>query len=176
MRIEDYGPANERLKDAALRSSTELLVCPYDKSHRILPTKMQIHLKKCAVQNIHKKGLIICDYNFTHHIAPEAIEAHLLNCPDRCKAENVVKDLERSKNETPMIQPSLVPEGEENWDNEDSPTYDPFRSKANEAMFRCLKGAPKSLRRQFQNQQRIRNNRLLSGGNMNLPSTSGTHY
>lgn len=57
----------------------ELLECPYDKSHRILKHRMQIHLRKCGRNHVHpKEDLVTCPFNVTH-VVPK-VELEVSSC------------------------------------------------------------------------------------------------
>lgn len=43
----------------------DLLECPYDKHHRILKHRMQLHLIKCR-RNHPSVNKVICPFNVTH--------------------------------------------------------------------------------------------------------------
>ena len=50
-----------------------LLECPYDKTHRILKHRMQVHLIKCR-RNHPNEEKVACPFNTTHILNKEELE------------------------------------------------------------------------------------------------------
>lgn len=48
----------------------DTVICPYNKCHKILRSRIQTHLIKCAKSNPHIQ-LERCPFDVTHHYAPE---------------------------------------------------------------------------------------------------------
>jgi hypothetical protein len=59
-------------------------ICPFNKSHLIIPHKMPIHILKCE-KNYRGPALVSCRYNATHMMLPENMDDHLNTCPDFIK-------------------------------------------------------------------------------------------
>ncbi|EDW11126.1 gametocyte-specific factor 1 [Drosophila mojavensis] len=62
-------------------SDSEVGICPYNKSHRILLYRMPGHIIKC-MRNYMGPPLEICKYNATHRMPGELMEQHLEKCAD----------------------------------------------------------------------------------------------
>lgn len=54
----------------------ELLECPYDKNHRILRNRMQVHLGKCR-RNHANVPKVMCPFNVTHVLNKPELEVNL---------------------------------------------------------------------------------------------------
>lgn len=54
------------------------VTCPYNKSHRILKSRFQIHLTKCSKQyeKCTKDTKINCEFNSSHLLEPEEYEVN----------------------------------------------------------------------------------------------------
>ena len=65
-------------------------VCPYDRSHHVLPHRFAKHLWKCA-RNYTGTDVISCVYGCSH-IPVEAMEDHMKRCP----MKDVVEDLKKA--------------------------------------------------------------------------------
>lgn len=58
---------------------------------------------------------------------------------------------------TPTVPPPMpVYESEENWDNDDEPTYNPHEYVANASVIRNIQGAAPAERKKFRQQERLR--------------------
>ncbi|XP_075236379.1 uncharacterized protein LOC142333258 isoform X2 [Lycorma delicatula] len=97
----------------------ECEVCPYDKSHMILKSRMLTHLARCSKnhQDAEKEP---CPFNSKHIIPIPELRYHMEVCSDRIKIDQFkmkVGDIECPvKNEVPInIE---MPASEENWDDE----------------------------------------------------------
>ncbi|XP_055527641.1 gametocyte-specific factor 1 homolog [Wyeomyia smithii] len=60
----------------------ELVECPYNRSHRIMPQSMPKHLFKCR-KNYPKVKLVSCPFNTAHRISSLEIKLHTEHCTDR---------------------------------------------------------------------------------------------
>ena len=115
----------------------ELIICPYDPAHKILPFRFVTHLIKCK-KNFPEGYRKICPHDWKHHIKPSEFDDHLKNCPERLLSElreekykreaasgrvyNVPKQQPNREDTTPL---------EENWDSGPSWTYDPNKKGPN---------------------------------------------
>ncbi|XP_043271300.1 gametocyte-specific factor 1-like [Venturia canescens] len=57
------------------------IICPYDRNHRIAPSRIQIHLVKCS-KNYPPDYKVSCPYNATHRLFRNEVEEHINNCRD----------------------------------------------------------------------------------------------
>ena len=51
------------------------ITCPYDKSHRIRKSRMQVHIMKCA-RNYPKDFKSVCIFDSSHRIDPQEYEVN----------------------------------------------------------------------------------------------------
>lgn len=58
----------------------EMLSCPFNPAHKILASRMQYHITRCAV---HYPGWAVCHYNACHRVPQDKLSEHIRNCPDR---------------------------------------------------------------------------------------------
>ena len=63
----------------------ELLVCPYDNAHKIIPDRLVKHLVKCRTSSLKHQyktaiNIKICEYNSSHHVHKADMEDHLKQC------------------------------------------------------------------------------------------------
>ncbi|XP_017055685.1 gametocyte-specific factor 1 homolog [Drosophila ficusphila] len=132
----------------------EYVVCPYDKVHRIMPTRLAYHLTRCA-KNFPSSKMVRCPFNTTHLHSVTNMQLHVIDCPDRAA-------LERYK--LPDSMPPAEPRPcefniacSEDWDAEPpAPTYDPKKYCETELVIRNPQGAPPAARRQFRERERRR--------------------
>ena len=63
----------------------ELVDCPYDNAHKIIPDRLVKHLVKCRTSLKHQYktaiNIKICEYNSSHHVHKADMEDHLKQCP-----------------------------------------------------------------------------------------------
>lgn len=131
------------------------LRCPYDKSHLILKSKMSHHLWKCAKSHP-QSNIVVCEYNTSHYMTTSDMEHHRAICPDRL---NILRHINTPSvghaefTPFPNVQPVT---DEEDWDQEDSSTYDPRPYCNSTPILRNLIGAPRNQRIAFRHQERLR--------------------
>lgn len=135
------------------------VMCPYEKSHIILKTRIQNHLIKCA-RNHPEIHLERCPFDVTHHLRPEEKDEHIKSCPARVSFDEYRYTILSRQNEPKMEVPvSDLPDGimsEENWDDINEPTYDPQNYVTNAPVLRNLPMSTKSERRIFREEERKR--------------------
>lgn len=74
----DLAPAGERVRPSRFDlSSEDIIICPYNRNHKIRKVNFSKHLKQCREQNL-DKGLKICLFNYGHHVHGEQMDEHLL--------------------------------------------------------------------------------------------------
>ena len=64
----------------------ELLDCPYDNAHKIIPDRLVKHLVKCRNSSLKHQyktaiNIKICEYDSSHHVHKSQMEEHLKQCP-----------------------------------------------------------------------------------------------
>ena len=64
----------------------ELVDCPYDNAHKMIPSRLVKHLVKCrnsSLKNQYKTAINIkiCQYDSSHHVHKSEMEEHLKQCP-----------------------------------------------------------------------------------------------
>ena len=64
------------------KCTEKLIICPYDKLHKVREDRLQYHLIKCKRQNL-DKDYVICPFNPTHHMPKEEYEKHEEICQDK---------------------------------------------------------------------------------------------
>lgn len=136
------------------------VMCPYDKSHIILRSRIQNHLIRCA-RNHPDIILERCPFDSTHHLRPEEKEAHILSCTSRATFDEYrYTMLEKKKVESPesaaAVQLPHAAISEESWDDINVPTYDPQLYVQQAPVLRNLYGHTKSERRAFREEERQR--------------------
>nr|ACO14781.1 Gametocyte-specific factor 1 [Caligus clemensi] len=96
--------------DTWLDSATNLVQCPYDPYHRLLPERFALHLVRCrknlladTTSPFHKVALsvLICRFDNTHHIpgGEEKMAEHLAN---DCEAADAIRK--------PVVKAVVIPE------------------------------------------------------------------
>ena len=98
----------------------ELLVCPYNSSHRIRPERFAHHLNKCMKSNPKRHEFVVCVGNSLHHVHWTQIEAHQENCEDYQRhmewMERNALDAATLRNPGNQLQINREVTTEENWD------------------------------------------------------------
>ncbi|KAH8282076.1 hypothetical protein KR054_005344, partial [Drosophila jambulina] len=129
----------------------DYVVCPYNSTHRLMPSRLAIHLARCA-RNYPSLKLARCPFNATHLYLVVDMKAHVVNCPDRATMVDHVK-LPSTESEP---QKFFV-DSTENWDDEPpAPTYKPKVHCDSAFIIRNLQGAPQAERREFREKERMR--------------------
>ena len=118
---EDSRPPRRPNNRGRVEDVDELMVCPYDSSHRIRPERFAHHLNKCMKKHRRRHEFVVCDGNFQHHVLRTQIAAHYENCQDY---EDFLKrnghdiDAMNFGQENPGNHPQINQEvtTDENWD------------------------------------------------------------
>ncbi|XP_046868594.1 gametocyte-specific factor 1 homolog [Drosophila willistoni] len=93
--------------------------CPFNRFHRTLPTRLVLHLNRCA-RNYSGLKMVRCPFDITHVVRIAEMEAHVPMCPSRKMEELGVDQLPRAPD------PSKKETSDTPWDDEpDVPTYNP---------------------------------------------------
>lgn len=133
-------------------------MCPYEKSHIILKSRIQYHLIKCAKNHPHIK-LERCPFDVTHHLRPDEKAAHIVSCPSRASFDEYKFTIQNGmKREEPAVERATPPEiaSEESWDEINEPTYDPQKYARQAPVLRTCPLSTKSERRAFRDEERQR--------------------
>ena len=162
----------------------ELVQCPYDPVHRILPKRMQTHLIKCRKAVLSQTtspyyqralNMVVCKFNSKHHVQKDELDAHHFKCPDKkeffSNAAQVVYDDAPEKNPGWMnlIDDSALkrqPAGdEETWEDEWQQTYDPMEKiNANPDIIHNPQGLSKAKKRDYAFNRRLQAEGLIGEG------------
>ncbi|BFG03847.1 gametocyte-specific factor 1 homolog [Drosophila madeirensis] len=73
-----------------MENNGDYLICPYDKSHTILRSRMTVHMVRCSRNNTNSKK-VRCPFNVTHLIDPNEMKNHAANCPNRSGFDRFIK-------------------------------------------------------------------------------------
>ena len=166
---------NQTFDNTRVDTEEELLQCPYDPVHRILPKRMQTHLIKCKTSLLGQptspyyqraKSMVICKFNTLHHVQKEELDAHYLKCPS--KKEFLSNTTQVSSSSDPDKLPGWMKlvdysalkkkpsPDEENWEDEWQETYDPMEKiKSNTDIIYNPQGLTKPKRRDYAHTRRI---------------------
>ncbi|XP_064116322.1 gametocyte-specific factor 1 homolog isoform X3 [Macrobrachium nipponense] len=113
-------------------ATEELLECPFDPVHRIIPHRMTRHITKCW-KNHRDADVKVCPFNATHIIKTALFQSHIVSCPERAIVERDIylsktvhdQQLEKKKKMNEVAESPLSTCGED-WDSELSvSTYKP---------------------------------------------------
>ncbi|PSN33047.1 hypothetical protein C0J52_17755 [Blattella germanica] len=154
-----------------------LIRCPYNQSHQILKSRMQVHIVKCR-RNYPTADKVVCLFNAIHHLDKINYQYHVSTCPDRrvveCQKYEVYNSLGGDVNRFEYKEPELPP-NEEDWDKDAEVShYDPSEHIENALILRSLQGATKSQRKAFRLRERLRIQRILDGEPPASPSSTTT--
>ncbi|XP_023248395.1 gametocyte-specific factor 1 homolog isoform X2 [Copidosoma floridanum] len=145
-------------------------ICPHDKSHQILRSRMAVHLTKCS-KNHRKTKKEQCPYDPRHLINPEDYQSHVKTCPaqesvlhhrlhggdNKTKTINIPPVSIASTAETVMELPVV------NWDDDQEvASYNPLRNIEQKEVLRPLLIASKSVKKKFKENERKRMQQLLN--------------
>ncbi|XP_065085621.1 gametocyte-specific factor 1 homolog [Ochlerotatus camptorhynchus] len=176
----------------------ELLQCPYNRSHRILPHAMQRHLFKCRKNN-HSTKLVCCPFNTIHRVPGPELKLHIDNCDDRatfelykyCISSYASNNSKDYKDEEPeLIYHHAIPtegtgktllEEDECWDNSNVPTYNPQQYCKTAKVIRKATLMKPSDKQKFHHEEQRRHKQLenvseKNNNNMNYDKPSFMGY
>ncbi|XP_050699064.1 protein D7-like [Eriocheir sinensis] len=156
------------------RMMENLLTCPYNSSHQIIPHRMAMHLIKCK-KNYPNMDMKECIFNAVHVVPASEFQAHLLSCEDKQLVEREIFSRPQVKKGGPLVKPEAVPVENvsitcEDWESERvESSYSPEASIINKEFTRPPpSGLSKSARKQWRMNEIERVKRLQNG----LPVTS----
>ncbi|XP_067880681.1 gametocyte-specific factor 1-like isoform X2 [Heterodontus francisci] len=110
----------------------QLLVCPYDQSHRIRSSRFPYHLVKCRNNHPELANVIkVCPFNARHRILKPEFKHHVLHCDDGKLAADSNEQGAESKCSFDSTNFAQQPGRErlpcgENWDDEEEEVSSPF--------------------------------------------------
>ncbi|XP_068244530.1 uncharacterized protein [Palaemon carinicauda] len=107
------------------RATEELLECPFDPVHRILPHRMAGHITKCW-KNHRDADVKVCPFNATHIVKTPLFQSHIVSCPGRAIVERDIylsktvhdHQLEKKKKMLSEAAESSLSANDEDWDSE----------------------------------------------------------
>ncbi|XP_065157497.1 gametocyte-specific factor 1 homolog [Atheta coriaria] len=132
------------------------VTCPYNPSHRLLKHRFITHLVKCR-RNHPDSPSAVCAFNSSHIVPAPELKYHMDNCPDRHQIDRVVTEAEGNTHriEINFADDSSWDNGE-NWDQENTPCYNPAEYCENKMILRRLDIASKAQRRDWHQAERRR--------------------
>ncbi|XP_050501261.1 gametocyte-specific factor 1 homolog [Diabrotica virgifera virgifera] len=146
----------------------EQIQCPYNSAHLIRRKVFNTHLVKCRKANPDIK-LVPCDFNVTHWVEEPCLQHHHENCPDRKKIETkFYVDDKTDLNKYP-VRNTYIP-SDENWDDENVPTYNPQKTCLSKEVIRHLDVASAGKKKNFRMEERQRMSQFTN--NTNRPPKS----
>ncbi|KAH8374049.1 hypothetical protein KR200_005615 [Drosophila serrata] len=130
-----------------------MVYCPYNNEHKMLRKKLQQHILKCRELYKDQVNLMVCPFNKGHLIPEPEYYSHLKTCDDRkiivqyqtSAAAVLSEDTKHAKIEC-----------EENWDDDDTPDYDPQAYCASANIVREPPGMFPSQRKAFIKEEKQR--------------------
>ncbi|CAH0559035.1 unnamed protein product [Brassicogethes aeneus] len=149
----------------------EKKICPYDRSHNILASRMAVHITKCK-KNFPNMRVATCDFNVTHKIPIPELQYHHEICCDRRVAEVIICGTQDyNPNKFPVID-NTVALGDD-WSNEiGTSTYDPTSHLEKNEILRRKDVEPPSVRKNFKHEERHRISQIT--GNTSEPVQSSS--
>ncbi|XP_033342512.2 uncharacterized protein LOC117229808 [Megalopta genalis] len=97
-----------------------VVVCPYNKSHLIVKSRLQKHIVKCE-KNYPEDYKVMCPYDATHRLSQEELKEHIMTCPTRNVQEFEMCSETKNHGYVNFPMPSEVTstvDDTENWDSD----------------------------------------------------------
>ncbi|XP_073978107.1 uncharacterized protein isoform X6 [Rhodnius prolixus] len=148
-----------------LNAGEPVLVCPYNKAHSIIKSRMQFHLVKCRLQSPNSEK-VVCPFDSTHIVPKVELEFHQQICENRIVLDSFVYDVGSSKCPVEDVPADVPPEAlapcEENWDEDPAVSVlNVVKESAKEKkVLLNLIGVPKAERKAHRVQERLRFQRV----------------
>ncbi|KAK9506629.1 hypothetical protein O3M35_008525 [Rhynocoris fuscipes] len=149
-----------------INAGEPVMVCPYNKAHSIIQSRMQFHLAKCRLQHP-KSEKVTCPYNSTHVVPKVELEFHESVCAGRYLIDSFLYKVGNTRcpvEPVPINAPAemLAPDSE-NWDAE--PPCPPVLATVQmtleqKPVFVSKVGASKSVRKAHRLNERLRYQRV----------------
>ncbi|XP_017019197.1 gametocyte-specific factor 1 homolog [Drosophila kikkawai] len=134
----------------------DYVICPYDSTHRLIPSRLTRHLIRCA-RNFPSTKKVRHPFNSNHIHSVAEMKANVETCPDRSKMEYSRNPLKLPQEEPKL--PNFCVESTEDWDAEPpAGTYNPQDHCERELIIRNPQGNPPAARREFRERERRRFN------------------
>lgn len=116
---------------ATFRKKDDPLVsCPYNPAHRMLRSRLQMHLTKC-VKDHPDADKKTCPFNAKHRISAAEFSHHLVQCPDKGLVERKIahdsNDIHKGNTQVPTYMQEQVPPDEETLFWDDEAEVDPYQ-------------------------------------------------
>ncbi|KAH8255804.1 hypothetical protein KR038_011096 [Drosophila bunnanda] len=122
----------------------DFVVCPYNSCHRLLKSRLAVHLVRCS-RSYPSAQMMQCIKKNSHDKA----------CPNGCALEKAMKTVQLTQAEPKP--PSFYVESTEDWDAEPpSGTYDPQAHGDKQFVIRNPQGNTPAARREFRARERRR--------------------
>ncbi|KAH8381106.1 hypothetical protein KR200_002017 [Drosophila serrata] len=132
----------------------DLVVCPYDSNHRLLPNRLAVHLVRCG-RNYSSKQKEQCGQTCAQIHSMMEMKSHAKVCQNGCALEKAMNPVMVTQEKA---QPSdFCVESTEDWDAEPpSGTYDPLDHCEKHYIIRNPQGNAPAARREFRARERLR--------------------
>ncbi|CAG9772802.1 unnamed protein product [Ceutorhynchus assimilis] len=139
-----------------LRESEKLVQCPYNPSHHIRQSRMDVHLTKCRRSYRESEEIVICDFNTSHRISKLELQYHHENCPSR-KSTELSVFMEAEKIPIPIKAPLVPVPVDQTWDLAPPvKSYDPQKYCEENKILRRIDTESAAKRRDFRESERLR--------------------
>ncbi|XP_063697209.1 gametocyte-specific factor 1 homolog [Culicoides brevitarsis] len=161
---------SQKSQDLSLKTRPgfeNVIQCPYNPRHEILPYRMQTHLVKCERNHPHIK-LEKCPFNSTHRFRSKQMQEHKKTCPDRLSFEHYVikigdefpqhKLMDVKMPQRPIF---IFEDEEESWDHFNVASYDPQEHVKSKPILRLNNGMTRIERERFRAAENKRISELL---------------
>ncbi|CAB0033067.1 unnamed protein product [Trichogramma brassicae] len=146
------------------------VTCPYNKAHRALKSRFQIHLTKCRENHKGQGGQKQCPYDANHIVNAVEFEYHLGECESRLSVLHFQsQDQEVKLNVPPATRPLMIvpAQSEEDWETEAAggSCYQPGENLADLPVFIQPTGLAPAERKNFRRNERSRHQYIENKGN-----------
>ncbi|XP_020807102.1 gametocyte-specific factor 1 homolog [Drosophila serrata] len=130
------------------------VVCPFDNVHRLLPSRLAVHLVRCA-RNFPSAKMVRCPFNVTHVHSVADMMTHVACCPNRSTMVHYM-----NPETLPPVEPrpaDFCVQSAEDWDAEPpAKTYNPRTHCENNFLILNPQGNAPAVRREIRERERRR--------------------